>query len=186
MSFFEDLGKKLNFAMGETVSKTKEIASVTKLNTSIAARQHEIEDAYREIGRALYAREVNDPDSPVASLCAKVAANLDSIADMKAQIAQLKSNTAENRIARSVAIFGTEPAPQPAETPEEAEAAAEPVADAVEAAAEAAADAVAPIADAAEQTAHDAAEAVADAAEIAADAAADAADETAQTPDDTL
>lgn len=182
MSFFEDLGKKLNFAMGETVSKTKEIASVTKLNTSIAARQHEIEDAYREIGRALYAREVNDPDSPVASLCAKVAANLDSIADMKAQIAQLKSNTAENRIARSVAIFGTEPAPQPAEPAEEAEAAAEPVADAVEAAA----DAVAPIADAAEQTAHDAAEAVADAAEIAADAAADAADETAQTPDDTL
>lgn len=182
MSFFEDLGKKLNFAMGETVSKTKEIASVTKLNTSIAARQHEIEDAYREIGRALYAREVNDPDSPVASLCAKVAANLDSIADMKAQIAQLKSNTAENRIARSVAIFGAEPAPQPAETPEEAEAAAEPVADAVEAAA----DAVAPIVDAAEQTAHDAAEAVADAAEIAADAAADAADETAQTPDDTL
>lgn len=182
MSFFEDLGKKLNFAMGETVSKTKEIANVTKLNTSIAARQHEIEDAYREIGRALYAREVNDPDSPVASLCAKVAANLDSIADMKAQIAQLKSNTAENRKARSVAIFGTEPAPQPAETPEEAEAAAEPVADAVEAAA----DAVAPIADAAEQTAHDAAEAVADAAEIAADAAADAADETAQTPDDTL
>ena len=182
MSFFEDLGKKLNFAMGETVSKTKEIASVTKLNTSIAARQHEIEDAYREIGRALYAREVNDPDSPVASLCAKVAANLDSIADMKAQIAQLKSNTAENRIARSEAIFGTEPAPQPAETPEEAEAAAEPVADAVEAAA----DAVAPIVDAAEQTAHDAAEAVADAAEIAADAAADAADETAQTPDDTL
>ena len=182
MSFFEDLGKKLNFAMGETVSKTKEIASVTKLNTSIAARQHEIEDAYREIGRALYAREVNDPDSPVASLCAKVAANLDSIADMKAQIAQLKSNTAENRKARSVAIFGTEPAPQPAETPEEAEAAAEPVADAVEAAA----DAVAPIADAAEQTAHDAAEAVADAAEIAADAAADAADAAAQTPDDTL
>lgn len=182
MSFFEDLGKKLNFAMGETVSKTKEIASVTKLNTSIAARQHEIEDAYKEIGRALYAREVNDPDSPVASLCAKVAANLDSIADMKAQIAQLKSNTAENRIARSVAIFGTEPAPQPAEPAEEAEAAAEPVADAVEAAA----DAVAPIADAAEQTAHDAAEAVADAAEIAADAAADAADETAQTPDDTL
>lgn len=183
MSFFEDLGKKLNFAMGETVSKTKEIASVTKLNTSIAARQHEIEDAYREIGRALYAREVNDPDSPVASLCAKVAANLDSIADMKAQIAQLKSNTAENRIARSVAIFGAEPAPQPAETPEEAEAAAEPVA---AEAVEAAADAVAPIVNAAEQTAHDAAEAVADAAEIAADAAADAADETAQTPDDTL
>ena len=184
MSFFEDLGKKLNFAMGETVSKTKEIASVTKLNTSIAARQHEIEDAYREIGRALYAREVNDPDSPVASLCAKVAANLDSIADMKAQIAQLKSNTAENRIARSVAIFGTEPAPQPAE-PAEAEPVAEPVADAAEAV-EAAADAVAPIVDAAEQTAHDAAEAVADAAEIAAEAAADAADETAQTPDDTL
>lgn len=154
MSIFDDLGKKLSFAMGETVSKTKEIANVTKLNTSIAARQHEIEDAYREMGRVLYEREVNDPNSPVAALCTKVTANLESIADMKAQIAQLKDSTVANRKARSEAIFGAEPAPQaesetapeptvdpepvPTEEPAAEIPAAEPTADPAETPAEAA------------------------------------------------
>lgn len=170
MSFFEDLGKKLSFAMGETVSKTKEIAGVTKLNTSISARQHEIEDAYREIGRKLYERECNDPDSPVAALCAKVAANLESIQDMKNQIANLKNETVENRKARSEAIFGAEaetkeePSEQNAETvtEEAAQEAAEVVAERVEPVVEAAAEtteAVAEAAEAAEKAVEAAAEA---------------------------
>ena len=169
MSFFEDLGKKLSFAMGETVSKTKEIAGVTKLNTSISARQHEIEDAYREIGRKLYERECNDPDSPVAALCAKVAANLESIQDMKNQIANLKNETVENRKARSEAIFGAE-----AETKEEpSEQNAETVTEeAAQEAAEAVAESVEPVVEAAE--AMEAAAEAAEAAEKAVEAAAEA------------
>ena len=162
MSFFEDLGKKLSFVMGETVSKTKEIAGVTKLNTSISARQHEIEDAYREIGRKLYERECNDPDSPVAALCAKVAANLESIQD-------LKNETVENRKARSEAIFGAE-----AETKEEpSEQNAETVTEeAAQEAAEAVAESVEPVVEAAE--AMEAAAEAAEAAEKAVEAAAEA------------
>lgn len=169
MSFFEDLGKKLSFAMGETVSKTKEIAGVTKLNTSISARQHEIEDAYREIGRKLYERECNDPDSPVAALCAKVAANLESIQDMKNQIANLKNETVENRKARSEAIFGAE-----AETKEEpSEQNVETVTEeAAQEAAEAVAESVEPVVEAAE--AMEAAAEAAEAAEKAVEAAAEA------------
>ena len=169
MSFFEDLGKKLSFVMGETVSKTKEIAGVTKLNTSISARQHEIEDAYREIGRKLYERECNDPDSPVAALCAKVAANLESIQDMKNQIANLKNETVENRKARSEAIFGAE-----AETKEEpSEQNVETVTEeAAQEAAEAVAESVEPVVEAAE--AMEAAAEAAEAAEKAVEAAAEA------------
>lgn len=155
-AFVDDVGKKLNFVVGETTSKTKEIAGVTKLNTAIAARQHEVDDAFAEIGRALFEREAANPDSPVAALCAKIIANQKCIGDMKQQILDLKNATIENRKARSEALFGqkdeaadeaeteaveaeaqtevetevTEPAEEAA--PEEAEEAAEAEAAAVE------------------------------------------------------
>lgn len=104
--FVDDVGKKLNFVVGETTSKTKEIAGVTKLNTAIAARQHEVDDAFAEIGRALFEREAANSDSPVAALCAKIIANQKCIGDMKQQILDLKNATIENRKARSEALFG--------------------------------------------------------------------------------
>ena len=105
-AFVDDVSKKLNFVVGETTSKTKEIAGVTKLNTAIAARQHEVDDAFAEIGRALFEREAANSDSPVAALCAKIIANQKCIGDMKQQILDLKNATIENRKARSEALFG--------------------------------------------------------------------------------
>ena len=103
---WEQVSKKLNFAMGETISKTKEIAGVAKLNTAISARRREIENTYTEMGRRLFERECHDPNSPVATLCAKVRANMDAIADMKQEIDAIKAATEENRKARSEEIFG--------------------------------------------------------------------------------
>lgn len=145
MSFFEDLGKTVNYAVGETASRTKELAGVVKLNTSICARQHEIDKTYAAIGRALFEREAADPESPVAALCAKVIANVEAIAAMKQQIVDLKNKANEERKARSEAIFGNkdvaeaveEAVEEAAETVEEvAEEAAEAVEEAVEKAAE--------------------------------------------------
>lgn len=121
--FVDDVGKKLNFVVGETTSKTKEIAGVTKLNTAIAARQHEVDDAFAEIGRALFEREAANSDSPVAALCAKIIANQKCIGDMKQQILDLKNATIENRKARSEALFGQkDEAADEAETEAETEA----------------------------------------------------------------
>ena len=140
MSFLEELSKKLNFAFGETAAKTKEIANVTKLNTSIAARQHEIDQMYTEIGRVIFEREATNPDSPVAALCAKILANQEAIHTMKQQIVDLKNETIENRKARSEAIFGTqkpeEEVEQSVEDETEAVEETEPVAEEAEAPAE--------------------------------------------------
>lgn len=141
MSFFEDLGKKLNFALGEASAKTKELAGVAKLNTSISARQHEIDEAYLEIGRALFEREAADADSPVAALCAKILANQEAINTMKQQITELKNETVEGRKARSESIFGKEESAEEAAPAEEAVQAVEEAApsdEAVQAAEEAA------------------------------------------------
>jgi phosphate uptake regulator len=138
MSFFEDLGKTVNYAMSETASRTKELAGVVKLNTSICARQHEIEKAYTAIGRAVFEREAADPESPVAALCAKVLANQEAIASMKQQIADLKNEANEERKARSEAIFGSKENPVEQAVEEVTEEVAEMVEEAAEAVAEAA------------------------------------------------
>ena len=140
MGFFEDLGKKLNYALGEASAKTKELAGVAKLNTSISARQHEIDDASAEIGRALFEREAANPDSPVAALCAKILANQQAIEELKQQIVELKNETLEGRKARSESIFGKEEGTE--EAAAEVTEVVEEAAEAVETVAEETAEAV--------------------------------------------
>ena len=164
--FVDDVGKKLNFVVGETTSKTKEIAGVTKLNTAIAARQHEVDDAFAEIGRALFEREAANSDSPVAALCAKIIANQKCIGDMKQQILDLKNATIENRKARSEALFG-----------QKDEAADEAKTEAVEA--EAQTEAETEVTEPAEEAAPEEPEEAAEAAEAEAAAVEDQAEQTA-------
>ncbi len=111
MSFFEKLGKSVRYAVSETASRTKELASVTKLKTAICAREHELEKYYAAIGRAVFEREAANPESEVAELCTKVMAHRDVIAGMKQQITDLKNEANEERKARSEAIFGDEENP---------------------------------------------------------------------------
>ena len=108
MSFMDDIGKKLNFAVTEAASKTKELSSVFKLNSSIAAREREIEAAFTAMGRLLFEREAADPESPAAALCAKVTANQESIAEMKQKIASIKEEAKASRKAHAQAVFGAD------------------------------------------------------------------------------
>lgn len=134
MSFLDDLSKSVNYAVSETTSRTKELAGVVKLKTSIYARQNEIDKAYAAIGRAVFEREAADPESCVAALCAKVLANKDAIASMTQQIADLKSEASAERKARAEEIFGSPEAAE--EAAEAAENAVETVKDVAEDAAE--------------------------------------------------
>ncbi len=196
MTFFDEVSKRLNYAMTEVSSRTKEFTSVTKLNTSISAREREIESAYAQIGKLLFEREAADPESPAAALCAKIAANHESIADMKQRIAKIKEEGKETRKSKSDELFHSpaetvtvnaqdvtddtesnveEPCSCCQKAAEAAEAAVETVADAAEAVADAAAEKVEPVVDAAEKAcdcacgkAADAAEAVAEKVESAA------------------
>ena len=90
MTFFDEVSKRLNYAVAEVSSRTKEFTTVTKLNASISAREREIESAYAQIGKLLFEREAADPESPAAALCAKISANRESIDEMRARIAAIK------------------------------------------------------------------------------------------------
>ncbi|MBQ9083256.1 MAG: hypothetical protein IJY28_07140 [Clostridia bacterium] len=138
MSFLKDLSKTVSYAVDEAVSRAKELTGVVKLNTAIRARQYEIDKAYAAIGRAVFAREAADPESPAAELCAKVLANQEAIASMQQQIADLKQEASEERKARSESVCAAKEAVEDIaeDVAEAVEEVAEDIAGAVEEAAE--------------------------------------------------
>ena len=191
MTFFDEVSKHLNYAVSEVSSRTKEFSAVTKLNTSISAREREIESAYTQIGKLLFEREAADPESPAAALCAKVIAIRESIEEMKARIAKIKNDSKEARKAKSDELFGkpnaavnTTAQDIPEEScscccTEEAETAEEPCSCCCEAA-ETAAEAAGCVCEAAADCAEAAAETVESAAEQVCECACDAVEAAAE------
>lgn len=180
MTFFDEVSKRLNYAVAEVSSRTKEFTTVTKLNASISAREREIESAYAQIGKLLFEREAADPESPAAALCAKISANRESIDEMRARIAAIKEEQKEARKAKSDELFGK---PETAaadvqEAPDEACSCCTGE-DAAESCCEAAADAVCEAAEAVCEAAEPAAEAVCEAAQSVCDCVCDKAAEAA-------
>lgn len=63
MAFLDELGKKLSSAGQTAVSKTKNFAEITKLNSNISDEERRITDNYTEIGKKyveLYKDELGD------------------------------------------------------------------------------------------------------------------------------
>ena len=183
MTFFDEVSKRLNYAVAEVSSRTKEFTTVTKLNASISAREREIESAYAQIGKLLFEREAADPESPAAALCAKISANRESIDAMRARIAAIKEEQKEARKAKSDELFG-KPETAAADVQEASDEGCSCCAgeDAAESCCEAAADAADAVCEAAEavcEAAEPAAEAVCEAAQSVCDCVCDKAAEAA-------
>lgn len=106
MTFFDEVGKRFDYAVTDVSSRTKEFTAVAKLNSSISAREREIEAAYAQIGKLLFERESADPQSPAAALCAKINANRESINEMRARIVKVREEQKEVRRAKSDELFG--------------------------------------------------------------------------------
>ena len=113
MAFFNDLGKKIGgaaevaaekakVAAGAAADKAKEIAEVTKLNNEISAEQKQIDKLYLDIGKLIYEKDKDDPNSVVAEQCQRIMACEKSIADLNNKIQQIKSGDQQTANADSV------------------------------------------------------------------------------------
>ena len=91
MSFLNDLGKKLGGAAEVAADKAKDLAEITKLNYDISAVQKQMEADYAEIGKQVFALEKDNPESPVAELCAKIVNAQQTVESLTARIAQIKA-----------------------------------------------------------------------------------------------
>jgi len=92
MAFFEDLKAKATHAANEAADKAKELAELTKLKAEIASQENKANAAFLEIGKKLYEAEKDNPESPVAELCAKVAESEAAIAELKARVEALHAD----------------------------------------------------------------------------------------------
>ena len=98
MAFFNDLGKKIQSATGaasemakDVTEKAKDSVEINKLNSAISAEQRLVQQYYVEIGEAFYVTEKDNPNSPVAAVCAKINASLSQIQDLQDKIADIKT-----------------------------------------------------------------------------------------------
>lgn len=91
MAFFDELKTKAAGAANMAADKAKELSEITKLKGEIAGQEREITAAFLEIGKKLYETEKDNPESPVAELCAKITGANTTIEELKGKLAALKA-----------------------------------------------------------------------------------------------
>ena len=92
MAFFDKIGKKIGDVAGTAADKAKDLAETTKLNAAISSEEKQIDQYYLEIGKVMYEREKDNPDSPVAEQIKKILTSQQSIAEFKNKIAEIKED----------------------------------------------------------------------------------------------
>lgn len=96
MDFFEKLGKTLNDATEVIDNKTKEISTVTKLNSQIAQQDKLQSDMYKKIGKMYF-----DAHNEAGDFDPEYAEAIESIRESMIKEAELK---AELNVAKGIAI----------------------------------------------------------------------------------
>lgn len=90
LAFLDDLGKKLSQAGQSAVQKTKEMADVAKLNSSISDEEKRIDNSYLEIGKLYVARHGEAPEADFDSLIAAIHESEEKIKGYQQQIKDIK------------------------------------------------------------------------------------------------
>lgn len=90
MAKFNDLGKKIKTTGQGAVQKTKDLAGVTKLNSQVSDLEKEIKESYTDIGKWYYQKFLEEPDADVAKYFETIAADVEKIEELRAQIRELK------------------------------------------------------------------------------------------------
>ncbi|MDD3169230.1 MAG: hypothetical protein PHC91_07205 [Eubacteriales bacterium] len=90
MAFLENLGKKIGSVAETAADKASEFAETTKLNSSISSEQKQIDARFIEIGKVIFDKEKDDPNSLVADQCRKIMIGQNNIAELQAKIERIK------------------------------------------------------------------------------------------------
>ncbi len=126
MAFFDDLGKKISKAGQSAVQKTKELADIAKLNSSISDEERRIDDSYREIGKLYDSLRGSDPEVDFAPLIASVRESEEKIKEFRQQIKDIKGVVCCEKcgaeVSSNAAFCSACGAPMPVVVPVEVEA----------------------------------------------------------------
>ncbi len=90
MSFFDNLGDKLQSTGKDIANKAKDLAEITKLNAKVASEQDKLKEAYRTIGEKYYEAHAELPDPEFVEYFEAITAAKEAIAAAKDEIAEIK------------------------------------------------------------------------------------------------
>ncbi|MCX7614157.1 MAG: hypothetical protein N2Z65_00205 [Clostridiales bacterium] len=90
MTFFDDLGRKLGVVAETTMTKAKELTDITKLNMQISSEERKMEKLYSEIGKLVFDKEKDLPQSFVAEQCSKIVEVQKSIKELNKKLEEVK------------------------------------------------------------------------------------------------
>ena len=114
MGFFDDFGKKISSAGQEAIAKTKELADIAKINSSISDEENKIKTAYSEIGKKYFENHSEDSEEDYEAQIAVIKEAMEKIKAYEQQIVEIKGVVkcpncgAENsKTAASCATCGT-------------------------------------------------------------------------------
>ena len=90
MSFFENLGQKINDVGQTTIKKTKNLADTAKLNLTISEEERKITSTYEQIGKWYVRTHKDNADADVAPLLHVITTSEAKIKECKENIHQMK------------------------------------------------------------------------------------------------
>lgn len=90
MAFFDDLGKKLSQAGQTAVQKTKEVADIAKLNSSIYDEEKKINNNYLEIGKLYVSLRAEAHEEEFDGMIAAIRESEEKIRGYRHQITEIK------------------------------------------------------------------------------------------------
>lgn len=91
MDFLNNLKDKAVDLAQISVSKSKQLGEIVKLNLNNVAEEDAIRKAYIEIGKLYYAERGMAPEAAYAALCEKITASKVNIEENKSRIEELKA-----------------------------------------------------------------------------------------------
>lgn len=90
MAFFDEIGKKLSHTGQMAVQKTKEMADVAKLNSSISDEEKKINNAYYQIGQLYVDLHSEDFEPNFEVLITQLKESQNNVENLKKQIQDIK------------------------------------------------------------------------------------------------
>ena len=123
MAFLDDLSKKITDVTSNAAQKTRDMAEISKLNSSISEEETKLNNAYIQIGKLYCANHGSDYEDCFGSFIDVVTESEKKIADMNAQIREIKGiitcPTCGEYVSLSVAFCSSCGTPTPKPEPTE-------------------------------------------------------------------
>lgn len=87
---FEEIGKKISQTGKAAGEKAKQVSEIAKLNIKLGTAEKEADELLLMLGKKAYETSKGNADSEFFGECEEIAAKLDSVKEIKAQIHALK------------------------------------------------------------------------------------------------